>query len=182
MVNDDKQNRQQWPEEIRELGYQLWAYVHGRDASAVASALAREHDARVPVRTVQHWASAHGWGERATAELSSIAPALHEGIVADLILGAVESARLLRRSVSPDVPADERPDKNALVAALALLDRAGYSPLGRVAPATVSAPASARALLDVSALSLDELDRLERDRLERLRSDHATRLRESRKR
>lgn len=171
----------QWPDETRELAYQLWAYVHGRDAKAVAATLAREHHATVPERTLQHWASSGRWAERAAGDLAAIAPALHQGIVADLILGAVESARLLRRSVSPDTAPDERPDKVAVTAALALLDRAGYSPLGRVAPATVDAPPGALALPDVAALSLDDVERLERERLDRLRLDHADRLKATRR-
>lgn len=169
-----------WSEDTRELAYQLWAFVHGRSARAVAAALATEHGAAVPVRTVQHWASSGRWSERAAAELSAIAPDLHAGIVADLVLGAIDAARTLRRSVAEGAGTD-RPDKVQVQAALALLDRAGYSPLGRVAPARIDAPAAALALPDVSALALADVDAAERLYLERLRVAHADRLRATRR-
>lgn len=168
-----------WPDEVRELAYQLWAYTCGRNAVRVCAVLADEHDAPVPLRTVQHWASSEGWSDRVREDLSSIAPDLHQTIVSELILGAVESARLLRRSVGDHE--GERPDKVQVTSALALLDRAGYSPLGRVAPVQPATPPASAALPDLAALPLDQVEALEREHLEKIRHNFAQRLQTRRK-
>lgn len=166
---------------MRELAYQLWAYTCGRNATKVARVLGEDHDAPVPVRTVQYWASADRWGDRVREDLASIAPDLHQTIVSELILGAVESARLLRRSVGDDLPGSERPDKVQVQAAFGLLDRAGYSPLGRVSPVQPEAPALVASLPDLAGLPLAEVERLEQARLDTLRAGQAERLRQRRK-
>lgn len=169
-----------WNDETRELAYQLWAYTCGRNATRVQRVLEQEHDAVVPVRTIQHWAASDRWGERVRDDLSAIAPDLHQTIVSELILGAVESARILRRSVG-DASSDERPDKTQVMAAFGLLDRAGYSPLGRVAPVLPVAGQSVAALPDLSLLSIEDVGRIEQEHLDRLRSAAADRLRNRRK-
>lgn len=173
----------EWPEEMRETAYQLWTFIHGRSCRAVAQAISAEQRVALPPRTVQHWAATERWEERAAAELAAIAPAIHQSIVADLILGAQEAARTLRRSVAEDDGSGAaRPDKTQVQAALAILDRAGYSPLGRVAPVAPTAPATAATLPDVAALALADVDALERDHLERLRQRQAAALRDTRAR
>jgi hypothetical protein len=142
--------------------------------------LSHELRTPLPARTVQHWASSERWEDRAAAELAAIAPNIHAGIVADLIIGAQEAARTLRRSVSED-PEGGRPDKTQVTAALALLDRAGYSPLGRVAPVAPTAPASVAGVPDVAALPLGDVDALERQHLERLQIARAAALRDGRR-
>lgn len=170
---------ERWPDEVREMAYQLWAYTCGRNAARVCAVLADEHGHEVPLRTVQHWASDGSWSDRVREDLSSIAPDLHQTIVSELILGAVESARLLRRSVGDH--AGDRPDKVQVTSALALLDRAGYSPLGRVAPVQPASPPVSASLPDLSSVPIDQIEQLERDHLERLRQNFSQRLQTRRK-
>lgn len=168
-----------WTDEVRELAYQLWAYTCGRNATRVARVMEDEHDVSVPVRTIQHWAATDDWSTRVRDDLSSIAPDLHQTIVSELILGAVESARVLRRSVG-DSDAD-RPDKNQITAAFGLLDRAGYSPLGRVAPVQPASTPQLESLPDLSLLSIEAIEEIEQRRLEELRTTAADRLRAKRR-
>lgn len=164
---------------MRELAYQLWAYTCGRNATRVARVIAEEHGSTVPARTIQYWASTDGWSSRVRDDLSSIAPDLHQTIVSELILGAVESARVLRRSVGDsDI---DRPDKNQITAAFGLLDRAGYSPLGRIAPVQPMATPTLESLPDLSQISLEALEEIEQSRLEELRSGAADRLKNQRR-
>jgi hypothetical protein len=141
--------------------------------------LADEHGYDVPVRTVQHWASVDHWSERAREDIASIAPDVHHTIVSEMLLGAVESVRLLRQSVGDSVAT--RPDKTQVFAAFGLLDRAGYSPLGRISPVQPSAPPVLSSLPDIASLPLEDIERLETERLEALRAARAEALRARRK-
>lgn len=170
-----------YTDEERELGYELWAYVCGENAEEVAVMLGRE-GITVPGRTVRDWAVRYGWAERMATELDTLAPAIRARTARELVIGGLEAARTLRRSVRADLDPGDRPDKTAITAAVALLDRAGFSPLGRTAAPDVAAPdTGARALPDVALLSLEDIDARERDYLERLRRAAADRLRDQRR-
>lgn len=174
-------NGKRYDDETKELAYELWAYVTGENARDVAVMLSRE-GVTVPERTVRDWATRYGWAERVATELDTLAPAIRAKTARELVIGGLEAARTLRRSVRADLEGGERPDKTAVAAAVALLDRAGFSPLGRTAAPDVAAPDTGqRSLPDVAALSLADVDARERDYLERLRKSAADRLRESRK-
>lgn len=156
--------RQHWDDDVRELGYQLWAYAAGRNASRVADMLAAEgHD--VPARTVRYWADAGSWAARASADLAAIAPDIRQQTVAELVYGGLEAARGLRAVVQ----GEEIADKVRVAAYLGMLDRGGFSPVGSNAPELpkVSVQDRAKSFRDMSAEErLDwEREQLGRDAL-----------------
>ncbi len=108
--------------ETRELARQLWGFVHGRNAEAVARAMQAGFPG-IEARTIRNWALDEGWAERIAADVRAIAPALREQIVVDLIAGAAEGAAHLRAVVRGEAKA-EAPRVNA---ALGLVDRAGVA-------------------------------------------------------
>jgi len=91
-----------WGAAVRELAYQLWAFIGGREVSRVRQLLASgEHGdigpVDVPDRTLRDWVVTHGWHDRARNDLRAIAPDLRETIAAELLAGAVDGARFIRR-------------------------------------------------------------------------------------
>lgn len=164
----------QWDAETIELAYQYWAFVCGRNAKATLRALQTDHGLDIPYRTVADWPQRYGWGDRIRQELATIAPDIQSQTVAELILGGLEAARTLRRSVQDDryildddgaIQLDKygtpimapKPDKTQVTAALGLLDRAGFSPLGRTPERTIERPSSLPASVDLAALSIDDV-------------------------
>lgn len=173
-----------WPAECRDLAYQLWAFVCGRNAAKVAAMLA-DRGSSVPERTVQYWASSGEWAKRASDDLGRIAPDIRQQTIAELIYGGLEAARGLRSVVVGDLPGDieagiraadddlaagvvdaterkqrvddllnraERLLKTRTTAYVAMLDRAGFSPVGSNAPELprVSVAEQAKAYRDMT--------------------------------
>lgn len=131
-----------WPAETKEYAFQLWAYVCSRNAGCVARKL-REED-RLPremphVRVqeaVAHWAKRYQWRLRVTNDFAVIAPDLHEQMAQEIILGARTGIRYLRDVVDGRAQTDDKGkvDGNRIRAALALVDRAGFTPVRRNDP------------------------------------------------
>lgn len=120
-----------WSKETKEYAYQLWAYICGRNAGAVARRLREENmlprempHVRVQ-ETVAHWAKKYEWRLRIKSDFKVIAPDLHDMIAQEVILGARESVEYLRKVVGEP----GKHDANRVRAALALMDRAGFTPI-----------------------------------------------------
>lgn len=112
------------PGRDRESAYQLWVFSFSRTARKVAHALG------LPERTVQRWAKDGRWAERYRRDIVQLSPDLAVATVGDLILLGKESVALLRQVVN-----DENIDiKVRVQAAIAGVDRAGYSPLKGAEP------------------------------------------------
>ncbi len=165
--------------EVRELARQLWGFVHGRNAEAVARALAAIAEkcpeergpadadwpdgAPVPTaRTVRRWAEEEGWAERVERDIVAIAPGIYQSIVVDLIAGAAEGASYLRAAVRGDRPAEPA----RVNAAHGMLDRAGFKP--REAPLPLTDPDAKRAGRE-QPMSLQERIEWQRKALEEQR-------------
>ena len=125
-----------WPAETKEYAFQLWAYICGRNAGAVARKLREENllprempHVRVQ-ETVAHWAKRYNWRLRVTHDFAMIAPDLHDQLAQEIILGARSSVAHLRHVVDGET----KPDGNRIRAALGLLDRAGFTPIKRTDP------------------------------------------------
>lgn len=169
-----------YPDETKELAYQLWAFLAGRNASEVSRMLAtEEHGAvTVPRETVAYWAREYGWAARVDRELESIAPDLRRQAFSELLIAGHEATRYLREVMrgmhdSPAIddivqdmdlaPADKRmridarirahdaARKARLQAAIAVKDSIGFSPVGKGAP-TLEPPSAA-----VEPIPLDDL-------------------------
>jgi len=95
------------------LAYQLWAFGGaGREVKTVRAMLASGEygdvgPADVPERTLQDWVTRYGWHDRARNDLRAIAPDLRETIAAELLAGAVDGARFIRRV---NAGLEDRPD------------------------------------------------------------------------
>jgi hypothetical protein len=177
------ENGKRYTDETRELAYELWAFVAGENCEEVAALLAREEYGAVvvPARTVRDWVTRFGWVERLATELDALAPAIRAKTARELVLGGLDAARVLRRATRDDVPPGAKPDKVAVTAAVALLDRAGFSPLGRTSAPEVRGPERGLALPDVAGMSLPELEALEQRHLDAIRRGNAERERTMRR-
>lgn len=170
-----------WSDDVRELAYQHWAFTSGRNAEKVARALA-EIGHPVTSRSIRTWADDGGWALRAHEDLGRIAPDIRQQTIAELIYGGLEAARGLRSVVVGDLPSDvlaqvdtllgneeldagerdkrlsdlynraERLLKTRTTAYVAMLDRAGFSPVGSNAPELprVSVAEQAKAYRDMT--------------------------------
>jgi hypothetical protein len=150
-----------YPDETKELAYQLWAFAAARNASEVARLLADGEygiDDPPPIRTVTHWVTEHGWADRATRDVQSIAPDLRHQAFSELLFAGLDGARYIRRVNA----GKEAPDKVRAMLAVAAVDRIGFSPVGKGMPA-VEPPTTEQAITTESldGKSSDELMRLE---------------------
>src|SRR5688572_19757021 len=81
--------------ETRELAYQLWAFKHGQNGTAVAAELQSEFPG-LEARTVNLWAQAEGWHDRVERDVTELAPAVRRANVVGLIAGSAEAIQALR--------------------------------------------------------------------------------------
>jgi hypothetical protein len=157
-------------EETRELAYQVWAFEAGRKPAQTRAVLLQSYETDVPLRTIHDWVKRYSWAERVDADLAAIAPDIRRQTIAEIILGSLEGARLLRRSVQDGVEREERPDKVQVTAALGLLDRGGFSHIGPGRNMSVDAPSMLPADVDIASLSLEDALTLQATMLERMTS------------
>ncbi len=175
-----------YDEETEALAYQLWAFKCGRRVKDVVRQLSTEERGRVPdEHTIRRWAREQGWAEKVRQDIRSIAPDLTEQTIVELILGRAESVTYLRKVVQeasePTPVLDQRgralgmdgewhdvrvafqPNKDAITAAVALMDRGGLSHVGSKADPT-SGMANASVVQDdevLDGLSVSELMAIE---------------------
>ena len=185
MQETEGRGRIDWPEEVINQAYEVWAYLCGQQAKAARDRLQQEFGHDVPYRTFADWVHRYGWKARAHEDIARIAPDIQRATISELIMGGLEGARLLRRAVQPDVylmdddgnvRQDEhgrplrmiKPDKNEVTAALGLLDRAGFSPLGRTPERTIDRPSSLPASTALASLSIDAVLQLQSELVDRL--------------
>lgn len=154
-----------YSDEQREVAYQVWAYVAHRNSLKAARALLEGEFADLAGmtasvdqlgRTIRDWEARHGWNERADREIHAIAPALRVRVQMGLMLALPDAVSTIHEAIrGADV------SKNAIMAATAALDRAGFSPIGTKANlGEIDTPPSTLALAggkDLGAMSTDEL-------------------------
>lgn len=156
-TQDTSKHAQRYPEEVKELAYQLWAFVASRNASEVVRRLATEehggHD--VPYQTVAYWVREYGWADRAARDVDSIAPDLRHQVFSELLFAGLEGAKYIRKVID----GDEHPDKVRVAAAIGAVDRIGFSPVGNRNPSDgIGAPQSkSLELPSFSAMTPDQL-------------------------
>lgn len=115
----------EWPDSVRELAFELWAYKHAGNCEKTAEAIAKGPDGYpVPARTIREWATAHNWAERKITKMAEWAPAIREQVVTEVIAGSIDAIAYVRAIVS----GEEEPDKVRLTAAMTVLDRFGVAP------------------------------------------------------
>jgi hypothetical protein len=153
---------QAYPDEIREMSYQLWAFKHSRNIAAVCREL-KEKAPSLDYDTVHRWAKVDNWPARVKADLVAIAPDIMQSIVTDLIAGAAEGVATVRSVARGDLQVDP----TRLQASIALLDRAGFGPRKEQGPLEPPRPTTANQLPPTT--DPDELQRRMQVLIERSR-------------
>ncbi len=156
----------------RDFVFRVWAFEGERKSDRVAALLASSEDAKelgvnqVSGRSIRNWVKEHGWDQKANEVLYKDAPALRFRTQTTLILGAPEAAQALRDAIAVD-PWQRRPlvisgkvqvDEDGVIqyeeyfdvniykakigAAIAVLDRTGFNPVGVRETGRVDTPPS----------------------------------------
>lgn len=143
-----------YPDEVKELAYQLWAFMSSRNASEVSRQLHTEDYGaiEVPRETVAYWVREYKWTERAERDVQAIAPNLRHQAFSELLFAGLDGAKYIRRVNAGQEP----PDKVRAMLAVAAVDRIGFSPVGKGMPG-VDQPAPSR-IGGATDLSDDELE------------------------
>lgn len=166
--------------DVIELAYQLWAFVADRKVYRIPRAAASPEwsevvDGRVlpGLDTLHDWVTRYGWNQRADRELHAIAPDLRLRTQQTVAMGTAEAAAYLREVIGDD----EQDAKVRVQAAVSLLDRGGFSPVGtRGGLGEVDAPRAILAAIgDLTGLDDAALQQLELSQREavRMRKDEA---------
>ncbi len=137
-------NATRYDAEARDLARQLWGFKHSRNAAAVAREMGRSYPG-IDERTIRRWATDEAWAVSIAQGCRELAPAIHEGILIDLMAGAQEGAAYLRASAR----GDENAAQARVTAAIALLDRYGMGP--RTEPFVLPEHSAAELDMDVEA-------------------------------
>lgn len=121
----------------KEIAFQVWAFLAGRNAARTAEILAsppgemeqfNREPVEIPARTIRDWVHRYHWHEKAEQRLKEAAPAIHNQVVQETIIASLQSIQHLRDIVEGKVEAS---DKVRLDAAKSILDRAGHLPWTR---------------------------------------------------
>lgn len=126
-----------YPQEYRDFGFELWAFVYDRNAAKVADRLnnplpedptyAVKDERQISPRTIRKWADTKHWLEKAEALFKEIAPGIHNQAFATILASSTEAAAYLRHVIN-----DESIDaKFRIDAAKTMLDRSGHMPFIR---------------------------------------------------
>lgn len=161
-----------YPSSVRTVAFECWLLLSGGKWDDVKTRLASgtliDPETAEPVavdvtiRTLQEWAANDDWAGRKRATLARIGPASLHSAYSEMLLASPEAAGYLRAVVRGEA----EPDKGRIQSAIALLDRVGFSPVGRNDPARAAATEAATAatdLPDLRNLSSDELLQLQAD-------------------
>ena len=147
----------------KDLAYQLWAFVCGRNAEKVSAAMKTgDWGAAIDItsRTVRDWAVNGRWEERQREDMQRIAPDLRGGILTELLLAGKEAAEYARGVVR----GTEVPEKTRATVSLAVLGMLGFTQQPKDSSQAMQALASPKvsdALPDLAKLSPEELNALE---------------------
>lgn len=151
-----------YTDEQKETAYQLWAFVTSRNASETARILSQpEWQIDVPRETVAYWAREYNWAQRAADDVHKIAPDLRFQAFSELLFAGLDGAKYIRKVNAGEEP----PDKYRITAAIAAVDRIGFSPVGKGVPTTDPPRLT-------EGLSVDDLAGLSPDDLMRRESEH----------
>lgn len=136
-----------WPDDAKETAREVWGFLAGQNVAKACVILQDQYELTIPYRTVADWVERYQWQDRLVADVKAIAPAIRDNTVIELIFGAYEGAKMLRNQLT-----QEKPDKTHTASAIALLDRAGFSPLNRAPAPDMSKGTNDTDHLDIAAL------------------------------
>ena len=105
--------------ESRARAYDSWAWLCGRSFAETSRRTG------VPLRTLHYWAKAEGWRERYEGERADLAP---EDVRYWVAVGLGNDAMAARDYLGAVARGELPGDKLRLLAATAVLDRAGFAP------------------------------------------------------
>lgn len=155
-TGDGSIHAKRYPEEVKELAYQVWAFAAGRDAKRThASLTAGEHGDPVEVsyQAIAYWAREYAWASRAERDMQSIAPDLRYQAFSELMFAGLDGARYIRQVNAGAID----PDKLRLTSSIAAVDRIGFSPVSKGVPSLDPPSDTTPALPDFASMSEDEL-------------------------
>lgn len=112
-----------WPDETRELAFELYMLQAGRYLPHVARLLYEDHDIQVPPRTLRYWRDVDQWDVKADERLTALAPNLRERTAVNLTVAALHASQSLLRITA----GEERADRFVIMADVAALNAAGFS-------------------------------------------------------
>lgn len=170
--------RAHWPEDVRELAFQVWCFVAGRSIKRTAEMLRTEHGHDVPARTLSDWTTRYDWAAEYDRRIASIAPDVRRQILGGILMGALQGVQLVQRALDPDQAGElvalyGKALPGVLNAGLGLVDRAGYSHLGRINPRDIENPEERAMLEQVAGMTPEELRRQDAELAERVRRRRA---------
>jgi hypothetical protein len=153
---DPRGNRH--PDNVKEVAYQLWAFVCSRRPGKVSELLqSGQYGEPVSVtdRTILSWSKDQAWSQRVQDDLRAIAPDLREQTITELIFGGLAGARYMR-AVNEGWEAE--PNRERLSSSIAAVDRVGKADHASTL-AVQSAPSAAE--VSVAGKSVAELMQIE---------------------
>lgn len=107
-------NGRRYPDELKDLAFQNWAFIFSRNAAETARELLREWrdvewgampDERTFTRTVQKWSEADQWAAKVRDAIAAIAPDIDVQIITNNIQNAYQASvmmgKIFRGELSP---------------------------------------------------------------------------------
>jgi hypothetical protein len=115
-----------YPNRMRDLAFQLWAFKCSRRLTCVADELAAVGRAEgwecTPgERTLRHWATKGDWQRAATEALRSVAPDLTQALVVDMITGVAEGMPYMRDVLAGRIKQPNSTRIRAILTALSMI-------------------------------------------------------------
>ena len=154
-----------YSDDDRQLAYEVWALEAGQNTEKTSAILSAQHGLSVDGRRIRDWRDRHSWETRYAAEVEAAAPMLRHRAFGILVVGSPEAAAYLRAVVT----GQEQPEKTRVAAAFGILDRIGFSPVGRNTYTPDNPADRVRELADLREMTVDQLLQAEREEIGKAR-------------
>ena len=150
----------------KELAFEVWLYLAGRNATRAAEILAQppgpmeqfeREPVQIPARTIRDWVTRYNWAHKAEQRMKEAAPGIHARVVQETIIGSLQSIQHMREIVEGKVEAS---DKVRLDAAKSILDRAGHLPWTRGSDGSVPTGPTRNYAESVAGKSTEEIAKM----------------------
>jgi hypothetical protein len=164
-IEAERTERAEWPEDVRELAFEVWMLQAGQNASQVARILAGDYAVRVSARTVQDWERRYEWARVKVERLAEFAPAIRDDTAGILTVNAWKAAKLQQRHLTDlerglPLPPDAKTSAGIIRDAIIL---GGFSPTGNYRPEPKPPKRALAELPDLTGMDSDQLEALLRE-------------------
>lgn len=126
------------PKDDRQTAFEVWLLLADRSPGKTVKILEQDYGIEAKPQTISTWAKRHGWHEKTRETLSGMYPTLMERAAASITAGAPDAAHYLHEVARGSA----EPDRNRIVASVAVLDRAGFMPHTRKEAERLGSPVS----------------------------------------